>query len=186
MPQVRESSAATVHAKAQQKYLPRGTTPDSRVPILLGRQGQDVFHFPGLEEPPVGHPSSLYGGRGSNCTNGDSSTSWTGARPTGPTSASGPCGSSMAGTGRRTLTRNPKTPPREGSLGGAPMAARRCCSPHHSRGVGVNAAWTVVAGLARDPGWSPHHRTTGTSRRSPGPVLPRSDRGEVTGRLPDP
>ena len=35
--------------------------------------------------------------RGSNWTNGNSSTSWTGARPTGPTSASGPCGSSTAG-----------------------------------------------------------------------------------------
>ena len=33
---MRESSAATVHAKARQKYAPGGTTPDSRVPILLG------------------------------------------------------------------------------------------------------------------------------------------------------
>ena len=39
--------------------------PDSCVPVLLGRQGQDVFHLPGLEESPVGHPSSLHGGRGS-------------------------------------------------------------------------------------------------------------------------
>ena len=39
--------------------------------------------------------------RGSNWTNGDGSTSWTGARPTWPTSASGPCGSGMAGTKAR-------------------------------------------------------------------------------------
>ena len=65
MPQVRESSAATVHAKAQQKYAPGETRPDSRMAVLLGRQGQDVFHLPGLEESPVGHTSPLHGGRGS-------------------------------------------------------------------------------------------------------------------------
>ena len=65
MPQVRELSAATVHAKARHKYPQRGTTSDSCVPILLGRQGQDLFQLSGLEEPPVGHPCSLHGGRGS-------------------------------------------------------------------------------------------------------------------------
>ena len=65
VPQVGESSAATVHVKAQQKYPSGGTPPDSSVPILLGRQGQDVFHLPGLEESPVSHPCSLHGGRGS-------------------------------------------------------------------------------------------------------------------------
>ena len=65
MPQVRELNAATVHAKARHKYPQQGTTSDSCVPILLGRQGQDVFHLSGLEEPPVGHPCSLHGGRGS-------------------------------------------------------------------------------------------------------------------------
>ena len=39
--------------------------------------------------------------RGSNWTNGDGYMSWTGARPTGPTNASGHCGSSMAGTKAR-------------------------------------------------------------------------------------
>ena len=39
--------------------------------------------------------------RGSNWTNLDGSKSWTGARPTGPTSGSGPCGSSTAGTEAR-------------------------------------------------------------------------------------
>ena len=64
MPQVQESSAVTVHAKAQQKYPPGRTTPEACVPILLCRQGQDVFHLPGLEEPSVGHPWSLHGDRG--------------------------------------------------------------------------------------------------------------------------
>ena len=72
--------------KAQQKYPPGGMTPEARLPTLLGRQGQDVFHLPGLEEPPVSHPWSLHRGsggknmpRGSNWTNGDGSTSWMGA-----------------------------------------------------------------------------------------------------------
>ena len=126
--------------------------------------------------------------------------SWTGARPTGPTNASGPCRSSMAGTkarvrdshrdrcppsasptlraprltktqprrgasaesqaqrrgrssrrrvttrgplqksGRGRLTQSPRTPPRDGSLGGAPVARRWYFSPHPCRGDGVNAA----------------------------------------------
>ena len=125
----------------------------------------------------------------SNWTNGDSSMSWTVARPTGPTNAFGPCGSRTAGTkarvrdshqdrrppfasptlrvprptktesrrsqsrrgvsgesqaqrrwrsrrrgattrgllqkfGRGRLTQSPSTPPRGGSLGGAPVAGR--------------------------------------------------------------
>ena len=39
--------------------------------------------------------------QGSNWTNGDGSTSWKGARTTGPTSVSGLCGSIMAGTKAR-------------------------------------------------------------------------------------
>ena len=39
--------------------------------------------------------------RGSNWTDGDGSTSWKGARPTGPTSVSGLCGNIMAGTKAR-------------------------------------------------------------------------------------
>ena len=65
VPQVRESSATTVHAEARQEYAPGGTTPDSRVPVLLGGQGKDVFHLPGLEKSPVGHTSPLHEGGGS-------------------------------------------------------------------------------------------------------------------------
>ena len=34
--------------------------------------------------------------------------------------------------------------------------------------------------------WSPRHQTAGMSRRSPGPAVPRNDRGGVAGGLPDP
>ena len=153
--------------------------------------------------------------QGSNWTNGDCSSSWTGARTTGPSNASRPCRSSMAGTkarvrdshwdhsppsasptlraprptktqprlsqrrrgasmesqpqrrgrssrrrpktrgplqksGRGRLTQNPKTPPRDGSLGGAPVAGRRYCSPHPDRGGGA-AKRPRMESLSSDP-----------------------------------
>ena len=111
MPQVWESSAATVHAKARQKYPPGGTTPEARMPTHWPTRPERIP--PSWTErtscrPPMGtawRQMIRSGGKnkppGSNWTNGDGSTSWTGARRTGPTSASGPCGSSMAGTKAR-------------------------------------------------------------------------------------
>ena len=51
----------TVYAKARPEHAPGGTPPETRMPILLGRQGQNIFHLPGLEETPVGQPWALHG-----------------------------------------------------------------------------------------------------------------------------